>query len=209
MNTLHAMRPFVIRPVILAADNPKRATFRTATCNYLYLIRSPGSHDIFGPTPDFSGRLDELVASGRAAPVRGHHDKLAGQRLWREADRLAHEIRPGEPAAWHIVGSLPCGLDPAEWREIVIAFCEDLLVPRGMITDWAIHFRPEAEDRPMVLPHVHLLVTARGWDSARKLGSVMDGFLRSHSAHIRHADAWYERTEMYPAPGFELRADRA
>ena len=69
-NTLHAMRPFTARPVILNAPDKQRATFRSATCNYQYIIRAVAGHDVFGATPDFSHRLDELVTSGRAAPRR-------------------------------------------------------------------------------------------------------------------------------------------
>lgn len=209
MFKLHTARPFNIRPVILAAPNEKRATFRTSTCNYLYMVRSPSAADLLGNTPDFSNRLDELVASGRAAPRRGHCESLAGQRLWHEADRLAQEIRPDQPVAWHAVGSLPAELQLSDWRQIIDAFCEDSLVAQGMIVDWAIHSRAETEAAPAVLPHVHLLVTARCWDPARKPGAVMQHFLRTHASHCRRAEEWYRLTEMKPAPGYEVRAEPA
>ena len=98
-NTLHAMRPFTARPVILNAPDKQRATFRSATCNYQYIIRAVAGHDVFGATPDFSHRLDELVTSGRAAPRRADTNNLVGQRLWQEADRLALAHRTDQPAA--------------------------------------------------------------------------------------------------------------
>lgn len=210
MNTLHALRPFTIRPVILSGADQRRATFRSSLCNYLYTVRAAASVDQFGPTPDFSVRLDELQGTGRAAPRRGLVDALAGPRLWAEADRLAIASRPDQPVAWHAVGSLPAGLQMPDWRAIIETFTEDLLVSQGMIVDWAIHCRENAgEAAPAVLPHVHFLITARGWDPARKPGAVMKNFLRTHASHRRHAEEWYRLVEMPPAPGYELRAEPA
>ena len=147
-NTLHAMRPFTARPVILNAPDKQRATFRSATCNYQYIIRAVAGHDVFGATPDFSHRLDELVTSGRAAPRRADTNNLVGQRLWQEADRLALAHRTDQPAAWHCVGSLPSGLQLGDWRTIIDEFLEDHLVRQGMIIDWGIHHREETEELP-------------------------------------------------------------
>ena len=83
--TLHSMRPFTARPVILAASDEKRATFRSATCNYQYIVRALAGQDVCGMTPDFSTRLDELIMSGRAAPRRADTGTLVGQRLWQSA----------------------------------------------------------------------------------------------------------------------------
>ena len=206
-NTLHAMRPFTARPVILNAPDEQRATFRSATCNYQYIIRAVAGHDVFGATPDFSPRLDELVTSGRAAPRRADTNNLAGQRLWHEADRLALAHRTNQPAAWHCVGSLPAVLQLGDWRTIIDEFLEDHLVRQGMIIDWGIHYREETEELPGILPHVHFLIIARGWDQRRKPGAVMQNWLTTHASRRRHADRWYQLTEMFPAPGYELRPE--
>lgn len=209
MTTLHANRPWNSRPVILAAPADRRATFRSSTCNYLYIVRSLPSADAFGDTPDFSARRDELVAVGRIAPRRAQHDRYAAARLWLEADRLAMDNRPMEPVAWHAVGSLPQGLQLCDMREIVRAFAEDLLADQGMIVDFGIHSRPESENVPAVLPHVHMLITARCWDADRNPGKVMRGFMNSHATRLKLAREWYQRTELQPAPGYELRPDCA
>jgi len=141
-DTLHSMRPFTYRPVILNASDDQRMTFQTSTCNYLYLTRSAAAVDVQGATPDFSTRND-LVLSGRGAPLRADDEAYHGQRLWQAADRYASERRPNEPVAWHAVGSLPVGLQMCDWRQIVDAFVEERFVSLGMIVDWAIHQRTE------------------------------------------------------------------
>lgn len=207
--TLHSMRPFTARPVILAASDEKRATFRSATCNYQYIVRALAGQDVCGMTPDFSTRLDELIMSGRAAPRRADTGTLVGQRLWQAADRSALAHRLDRPVAWHCVGSLPTGLQLPDWRMIIDEFLEDHMVRQGMIIDWAIHHREETEELPGILPHVHFLVTARGWDPKRKPGAVMQNWLATHASRRRHAERWYVLTEMFPAPGYELRAEAA
>ena len=206
MPKLHTSRPFTIRPVILNAADDKRATFYTATCNYLYLTRAPAGDDIRGATPDFSVRGD-LAALGRGAPLRADSESYHGQRLWQTADRHAQDQRPSEPVAWHAVGSLPVGFQMSNWRATIDAFIEDRLVTQGMIVDWAIHARDETAEQPGVLPHCHMLITARAWDLKRRAGMVMPTWLRSHASRREHALAWYELTKMYPAAGYELRPE--
>ena len=208
MSNLHTLRPFTIRPVILTASVEKRATFFTATCNYLYLIRAQAGEDVHGATPDFSDRND-LAVLGRAAPLRANCEAYHGQRLWQAADRNALDNRANEPVAWHAVGSLPIGLHMSDWRQIIDAFLEDRFARQGMIVDWAIHSRAETAEQAGVLPHIHMLITARAWDQKRNPGMVMPTWIRSHNSRRGHADAWYQATEMYPAPGFELRAPAA
>ena len=208
MTSLHARRPFTIRPVILNATEDKRATYFTATCNYLYLTRAEAGEDLRGATPDFSVRTD-LFALGRGAPLRADNESHHGQRLWQAADRNGMNQRAGEPVAWHAVGSLPIGLQLSDWQQIIDAFIEDRFVRQGMIVDWAIHYREETAEAAGVQPHIHMLITARGWDEKRNPGMVMPTWLRTHASRRGHADAWYKLTEMYPAPGFELRAEAA
>ena len=190
------------------ATAEKRATFLTAPCNYLYIVRHPAGEDILGATPDFSVRTD-LVALGRRAPLRADREAYHGQRLWQAADRNALDHRSDEPVGWHAVGSLPIGLHMSDWRQTIDAFIEDRFVRQGMIVDWSIHQREETAEEAGVLPHIHMLITARGWDEKRSPGMVMPTWLRSHASRRGHADAWYKATEMYPAPGFELRAEAA
>ena len=208
MPNLHTCRPFTIRPVIVNASDDKRATFHTATCNYLYLTRAEASEDILGVTPDFSVRTD-LVALGRGAPLRADSEAYHGLRLWQAADRNALVQRPSEPVAWHAVGSLPAGLSMSDWQQIIDTFIEDRFVRQGMIVDWAIHHREETAEVAEIFPHIHMLITTRAWDQKRNPGMVMPTWLRSHASRRGHADTWYKLTEMYPAPGFELRVQAA
>ncbi len=71
--SIHTRRPFVIRPVCLEATGlggqSLRATFRTAAANYWYIMRQTGI-DAFGPTPDFSLKLADLIETGREGPER-------------------------------------------------------------------------------------------------------------------------------------------
>ena len=75
MSTIHESRPFNLRYIVRQPagihDDDQRRTHRTALCNYLYIVRENG-HDEFGPTPDFAARRKDLVATGRAGPLRSH-----------------------------------------------------------------------------------------------------------------------------------------
>ncbi len=72
--------------------------------------------------------------------------------------------------------------------------------------DWAIHHLPEGPDTKAIKPHVHMIVTARAWDKARKPGRRMSCWFGSPRQCRDHAETWYELTGLYPGVGFELAA---
>lgn len=199
MTTIHESRPFNLRYIVRAPGgihgDEVRATHRTALCNYLYITRQNG-HDELGPTPDVAGRND-LVAQGRAAPIRGHAPALAGSAIWEAADLASREPRPELATAMHAVGSLPPELDPVQWRRMVVAFCEDQLAARGMVIDWGIHAKRADDGAFTTPPHCHLLITSRTWDR-RKPGQWQKAWVTSPAQVKALGDAWYAITGLFP-----------
>ena len=141
MTTIHESRPFNLRYIVRAPGgihgDDRRATHRTALCNYLYIVRENGE-DEFGPTPDFAARRADLVAVGRAGPLRSHAPVHAGPAIWAAADAASREPRPELATAMHAVGSLPPELHQVQWERLIAAFCDTQLAARGMVVDWAI-----------------------------------------------------------------------
>ena len=202
MFSLYHDRPFNVRYAVHEHNGrytPELLrTHRTARASWLYIHRRHGV-DIVGPTPDWSTR-DDLVDYGRCAPARAaQHTSLDGIGLWDQADRHAETIRPDEPVLAHAVGSLPVSEDIAGWRNLITGFCEDHLASQGMVTDWAIHHRVGTEDRPEILPHVHMLISLRVFDPAHPdVGRVRQNWLRTDKARKALAEKWWARTGLYP-----------
>lgn len=193
-------RNFNTRYVVHAPSGPDpervRALHRSAECNFAYIVRE-NLVDRYGPTPNFAGRSD-LVASGRAAPVRALKPCFEGPALWRALDELSVQRRPDQATAAHCVGSLPEDGTASEWMQLAIAFAEDEFAAKGMICDWAIHFRAEGLGQPPIHPHVHFLATLRSFD--RDPGRRNNAWLSTRSSRHRLADSWYELTGVWPSP---------
>ncbi len=201
MFTLYHDRPFNIRYAVhqhTGRYTPELLrTHHTARASWLYINRRHGI-DAFGPTPDWSVR-DDLVAHGRCAPSRAKHPSLDGLALWDQADHHAAAIRPDEPACVHAVGSLPLGEDVAGWRNLIEGFCEDHLTSQGMVVDWAIHHRAAIDDRPEILPHVHMLITTRVFDpSHADAGRIRQTCVRTEKARKALAEKWWAHTGLLP-----------
>lgn len=198
--TLHERRPFNLRYVVRQPIGPdpekRRCTHGTALCNYAYIMRE-NAVDEYGPTPDFSARAD-LVASGRAGPVRSLKPVWAGRDLWLKMDRLSLERRPDQATAAHMVGSLPIGETVEGWRQIVLAFVEDEIAARGMIADWAIHFQAGEGGAPGIRPHVHILATLRTFD--RDPGRRNIAWFGSERQVRAAAERWSRMTGLWPSP---------
>ena len=201
MTTIHNIRPFNTRYVIRERSSrytPELLrTHRTAQASYAYINRQ-NSVDEWGPTPNWASRSD-LAAAGRCAPARAAGPKLGGIALWAQADENAARYRPDEPTIAHCVGSLPRHEDLAFWRNLIEGFAEDYLVARGMVVDWAIHHQAETDDQPEIAPHVHFLITLRGYDPEhRDYGKVRQNWLRTDNSRKRLAERWWERTGIVP-----------
>ena len=70
---------------------------------------------------------------------------------------------------------------------------------RGMVVDWAIHHQAESDDQPEIAPHVHLLITLRGYDPEhRDYGKVRQNWLRTDNSRKRLAERWWDRTGIVP-----------
>ncbi len=198
--TIHDRRPFNLRHVVRQPSGPdpekKRCTFGTAACNWAYIMREI-ILDEFGPSPDFAKR-DDLVASGRAGPMRALREEWADVAFWRMMDRHSLERRPDQATAVHMVGSLSIHDTPELWRQTVTAFVEDEIASRGMVADWAIHFRSAEGSRPPIHPHVHILASVRTFD--RDPGRRNFAWFGTDRA-VREAGArWSALTGLYPTP---------
>ncbi|WP_415644351.1 MobA/MobL family protein, partial [Sphingomonas antarctica] len=174
-----------------------RSTHRTAKCSYWYINRMTGIDEV-GPTPDYAARND-LVDRGRCGPSRANDPALDGIKLWELMDQVARINRPTEATLAHCVASLPIHETPATWRDIVEGFCEDHLASQGMVTDWAIHAQAEGEGERLILPHVHMLITTRGFDGSHvEFGKRRQNWLRTPAACKSLADKWYPLVGLYP-----------
>lgn len=199
MSTLYYDRPFNIRYAIWEQSGRYGAellrTHRTAKASALYISRQHGIDDV-GPTPDWSLR-DDLVGMGRVGPRRGQDRALDGMGLWLLADAHARLMRPDEPACAHAVASLPMGMDPAGWRNLIEGFAEDHLGSQGMICDWAIHSRPAGEGKREILPHAHMLITMRVFDRVSPdIGRIRQTWLRTEKSRKNMAERWWEHSGM-------------
>jgi hypothetical protein len=200
MTTIHESRPFNLRYIVRAPSgihgDERRATHRTALCNYLYIIRENGA-DEFGPTPDFAARRNDLVATGRAGPHRSHRPSHAGRAIWAAADDASRAPRPELATAMHAVGSLPPELDSERWEQLIATFCDDELAARGMVVDWAIHALRGEDGGYTIAPHVHWLITSRTFDGP-KPGQWQKAWISSSAQDTALRNAWYRLTGMYP-----------
>lgn len=201
MYSLYHDRPFNVRYAVHQHSGrytPELLrTHRTARASWLYIHRQHGI-DTFGPTPDWS-RRDDLAAHGRSAPARANHPSLDGIGLWDEADRHAASIRPDEPVCAHAVGSLPIGEDVVGWRNLIEGFAEDHLTSQGMVVDWAIHHRAASDDKPEILPHVHMLIAMRVFDPVHPdLGRIRQNWVRTEKARKALAEKWWAYSGIAP-----------
>ena len=200
MTTIHESRPFNLRYIVRAPGgihgDALRATHRTALCNYLYITRQNGE-DEFGPTPDFAARRNDLVAVGRAGPLRSHAPAYAGSAIWIAADAASREPRPELATGMHAVGSLPPELHPVQWERLIAAFCDTQLAARGMVVDWAIHALHGDDGEAAVAPHSHMLITGRTFDGPRP-GTWQRSWITSPAQVSALGNAWYALTGMYP-----------
>lgn len=201
MTSLYTDRPFHTRYAVQQHGGrytPELLrTHRTAKASWLYIHRKHGIDD-FGPTPDWSLRTD-LVAAGRCGPRRADDPSLDGIKLWIEADRHAARYRPDEPVCAHSVASLPLHEEVSGWRNLIEGFSEDHLSSQGMVVDWAIHHQAEGAGRREILPHVHMLITMRVFDSAHgDVGRIRQTWIRTERARKSLAEKWWAYSGMFP-----------
>lgn len=194
MTTTTYYRPLVLRPVV--SDGILRGTHRTAYASYCYIRREPDA-DRFGPMPQNWATRGDLVATGRISPAHAPVWAQSGPQIWKDADAsvLLHSLK--EAAAFHAVLSLPPSGDACTWQYLVGKFCTERLADFGMIADWAIHFK-----YGKILPHAHLLVTARSWRKDRLPGSRNSSWFASQ-ASVRAAERdWFALSGLHPTPNF-------
>lgn len=184
--------PFNMRPVVREAFSIKgddlRGLHRTATCNFHYITRTVGA-DQFGPTPDFTEKLGDLVETGRRGPKGCHRLAIAGLALWQKTDAIAAHDRPDAATAMHLVADLPEDGCLADWRNLVQRFLDDHFVGEGMVTDWAIHDPSRRDPTSTTPPHWHGLVTLRAW-KGDNFGRRNPRWLTSEAASRELFRAW-------------------
>ncbi|BCA59471.1 MobA/MobL family protein [Sphingomonas sp. HMP6] len=195
--------PFNARPVCAAGRESRStegpySTHYTATASWLYINRVSGS-DRFGPVPDGYTLRGDLVATGRCHPQKLPPRLRLGDTLWREADDAAALEGPRGISATHIVADLPRDADPARWVWLVENYAYRHLVDKGMIVDWAIHWRDSADGTLPGTPHVHLLASARFWRQNGRVGSRQWQWLANADQMRTAEDDWFRFTGMQTA----------
>lgn len=163
LSAIHEPRPSTL------PEGGQQSLWRSAVANRKYLTRDVG-RDLFGPVPDWSAKRGDLGEHGRRGPIGCDLAAVEGMKLWQAADEAAAIDRPELAAAFHAIGWLPFALDDAGWRQMVLAFCDTMLVKNGMIADWAIHRLADEQGDWLIAPHVHLVITARAWRADRNPG---------------------------------------
>ena len=134
----------------------------------------------------------DLLAAGRCHPLKIPPQLRSGDALWREADAAASLEGPRGIAATHIVADLPPVDDPARWAWLVETFAFRHLVDKGMIVDWAVHARRDAEGGWIGTPHVHLLATARFWRPGGRHGARHWQWFANAGQTRAVEDAWLQ-----------------
>ena len=178
------------RPSLVTGVEPQ-SVWHSAVANRLYLTRETG-RDLFGPVPDFTAKRHDLGEHGRRGPIGCDLPEIDGLKLWEAADAAAAVDRPELAAAFHAIGWLPLALDEAGWRQMVLEFCDDMLVKNGMVADWAIHRSLDEYGGWRIAPHVHMCITARGWRAARNPGRRNLAWFGSVQSIKNAEGAWRE-----------------
>lgn len=188
--------PFNARPICAAGRESRStegpySTHYTSTASWLYINRISGS-DQFGKVPDGYVDRGDLLASGRCHPLKIPPHLRVADTLWREADAAAALEGPRGVAATHIVADLPTAEDPARWTWLVETYAYRHLVDKGMIIDWSIHSRRDADGAWIGQPHVHFLVTARFWRPGGRHGARHWQWFANADQTRAAEDAWLQ-----------------
>ena len=187
-------RPFDITPILhpqAGVPSDQSRTFWSATANSLYIVRRDGV-DLFGPTPDFAGKLarcPDLVDHGRRGPIGCDGEALADLELWHQADQAAIVDRPSAPVALHAVGWLPTAMSKAGWREKILQFLDEQILANGMVADWALHALEDGKGGWIKKPHMHAIITARFWKGPRA-GQPQPAWLATTKSRKAVGEAW-------------------
>jgi hypothetical protein len=203
---IRALRPrpaFNARPVCAAGRESRStegpyATHYTSTASWLYINRLSGS-DRFGKVPDGYVDRGDLFAAGRCHPLKTPPHLRSGDALWREADAAAALEGPRGIAATHIVADLPTVSDPDRWSWLIETFAFRHLVDKGMIVDWCIHAKRDAEGGWIGTPHVHMLATTRFWRPGGRHGARHWQWLANAGQTRAVEDAWLQFIGTQPA----------
>lgn len=176
----------------------KRKTHMTAAASYLYINRI-GGRDHLGALPGSYLAKDDLIVFGRRHPLHDVPVPLrTGRQIWDDADTAAANDL-GHAAAIHVILTLPNVPQPG-WQPLVERFIDENLVTLGIITDWAIHAKPDDTGAGwLTRPHVHLLCTARRFRSDQRKGQRMQPWLYSKAQVEALEAAWLVTTGLSPA----------
>jgi MobA/MobL family len=173
-----------------------RRTYKSAVANYLYMMRQEGS-DQFGSVPNgYMAKADDLIVTGRRHPLKIAPDLTTNRKLWDEADAAASHD-PAQAAAMHVILTLP-PVPREDWQPLVETFIDDNIVQLGMIADFAIHSKRDADGGWDVHPHCHLLITTRRWRADQRKGQRMRPWLHSKAQLDALESAWLARTGLTP-----------
>lgn len=183
---------FAVRPISDAWRlSDRRPAYRTAVANVAYIHRDAEARDRFGTMPaKFADARCEVNFAGLALPASAPVWAATGYRIWEEADAAAVATDDWTAvAAWHVMAQIPDDLPRSCWAGLVDTLIERELTGRGAAVAYAVHALRGA-DGWIVRPHLHLVVSARGWRHDDRHGQRHQAWIASSGAQRRLGGAW-------------------
>lgn len=172
----------------LRAKIHARSSGKSAVACAAYRAGERLTDERFGRTQDYS-RKEGVIETGIETPAKVPAWSKDRGALWNHVE--AAEGRKNSRLAREFEVSLPHELSPAQRRELVRGFCQEELVKRGMIADWAIHEPNRRGDQRAF--HVHILTTTRainpeGFDEKVRAWDKRDTLMDIREAWATHAN---------------------
>lgn len=184
---------FTIRPISEQWRlKGRRPAYRTARANVQYIWRCSDGGDRFGPMPRWFGeRGYDLRAAGLMLPNSVPAWAWRDYEVWDRIDAATAATNdPTAVSAWHILAELPARLDEARWECLARTYIQRHLVERGAAIAYAVHALAGADQRWIVAPHLHIIVSARRFRSGHNHGERVSAWAGSWQSHSRFSAAW-------------------
>ncbi|MGT3212323.1 MobQ family relaxase [Yersinia enterocolitica] len=176
----------------------KRSEGMSSCRKAAYHARCKITDDRTGNTYDFSHRID-LFHHQILAPVSAPaHIIESSTTLWNEVERVERQ-KDGQTARYFDV-ALPCELNNEDKIKLVLEYCQNNFVDKGMIADIAFH------DLDSNNPHAHVMLTLKPI-TAEGFGKK-DRSWNDKSNVIKWRESWATFTNRYlAAAGSNERID--
>ena len=95
-------------------------------------------------------------------PPRAPPEFADRKKLWNSAENI--ETQKNAQLARRIIAALPIEVPREQYVQLVRDYCQEQFVSKGMVADFAIHEPHDGSPNP----HVHILLTLRGFDENGK-----------------------------------------